>query len=279
MAGPDSEERGALLHFLAAGRRAALLVVDGLSETDAHRSVVPSAWSPFDLLVRLGGVERHCLRTLTGDREDAPARSGPVTTLAEAVDAYRAECERSDRILAGLDLDDPLALPPDELVGEVTTVRGVLLHVVEEVARHAGHLDVARELLDGPLHHQPRVVLVRRRCVVAPAAWSRGEGRRPVDLAAGAAGCVRRSRAPIREPASSTMSRASRCSVVRMSVSCRTGGVARQLWERHPPPAAGACRWAGVTSSQPVWVRTEVSRPCTCAPADTLQAWHCRGPS
>ena len=51
--------------------------------------------------------------------------------------------------LAGLTLDDPLTLQPDELVGEVTTVRGVLLHVIEEVARHAGHLDIARELLDG----------------------------------------------------------------------------------------------------------------------------------
>ena len=157
MAGPDSEERGVLLHVLTAGRRAALLVVDGLSETDAHRSVVPSAWSPFDLLVHLGGVERHWfLRTLAGDRTDAPARSGPVTILAEAVDAYRAECERSDRILAGLDLDDPLTLQPDQLVGEVTTVRGVLLHVDEGVARHAGHLDVARELPDGRTGLGPR---------------------------------------------------------------------------------------------------------------------------
>ena len=79
-----------------------------------------------------------------------------MTTLAEAADAYREECERSDRILAGLDLDDPLTLPPEELVGEVTTVRGVLLHVVEEVARHAGHLDVARELLDGRTGLGPR---------------------------------------------------------------------------------------------------------------------------
>ena len=42
-----------------------------------------------------------------------------------------------------------LTAQPNELVGEVTTVRGVLLHVIEEVARHAGHLDIARELLDG----------------------------------------------------------------------------------------------------------------------------------
>ena len=55
-----------------------------------------------------------------------------------------------------LELDDPLTLQPEQLIGEVTTVRGVLLHVIEEVARHAGHLDVARELLDGRTELGPR---------------------------------------------------------------------------------------------------------------------------
>jgi hypothetical protein len=156
-AGRDNDERQALLHFLAANRRAALDVVDGLSEANARRSVVPSGWTPFDMLVHLGGVERHWfVFTLAGDTTDPPAHPGPVTTLAEAVAAYRAEGERSDRILSGFDLDDPLTLQPDELVGEVTTVRGVLLHVIEEVARHAGHLDIARELLDGRTGLGPR---------------------------------------------------------------------------------------------------------------------------
>jgi uncharacterized damage-inducible protein DinB len=156
-AGPDSDERRALLHFLAANRRAVLEVVDDLSEVDAQRSVVPSGWTPFDLLVHLGGVERHWfVFTLAGDATDPPAHAGPITTLAEAVESYCAECERSDRILSGLGLDDPLTLQPDELVGEVTTVRGVLLHVIEETARHAGHLDIARELLDGSTGLGPR---------------------------------------------------------------------------------------------------------------------------
>jgi hypothetical protein len=59
------------------------------------------------------------------------------------------EIERSDRLLAGFDLDEPPTETPEELPGEIQTVRDVVLHVIEEVARHAGHLDIARELLDG----------------------------------------------------------------------------------------------------------------------------------
>lgn len=147
---PDRDERSALLHFLAANRAAALGVLDGLAEDDARQVVVPSGWSPLDLAVHLSEVERHWFQhVLAGDPAHTPVRAGRATSLAQAVADYRAEGERSDRILADLGLDDGLTLQPEELVGEVTTVRGVLLHVIEEVARHAGHLDIARELIDG----------------------------------------------------------------------------------------------------------------------------------
>jgi hypothetical protein len=66
------------------------------------------------------------------------------------------EIERSDRLLAGFDLDEPPTETPEELPGEIQTVRDVVLHVIEEVARHAGHLDIARELLDGATGLGPR---------------------------------------------------------------------------------------------------------------------------
>ena len=154
---PDLSERAALLHFLAANRAAALAVVDGMSEADAKRSVVPSAWTPFDLVVHLGGVERHWFGfTLAGDPAHTPVRQDEPVTLVEAVALYRAESDRSDQILADFDVNDPITLQPDVLVGEVTTVRGVLLHVIEETARHAGHLDIARELIDGRTGLGPR---------------------------------------------------------------------------------------------------------------------------
>jgi hypothetical protein len=154
---PDGDERRALVHFLDANRGAALAVVDGLSEEDAHRSIVPSGWSPFDLVVHLGGVERHWFAyALAGDAVHTPALDLEPTSLAEAVQLVRAEIARSDQILDRLSLDDPLVLQPEELVGEVTTVRGVILHVIEELARHAGHLDIARELIDGRTELGPR---------------------------------------------------------------------------------------------------------------------------
>ena len=154
---PDTDDRAALQHFLDANRAAALAVLDGLSEQDAQRSVVPSGWTPFDLAVHLGGVERHWFAyALDGDAAHTPVLDGDPETLAEAVELFRAEVQRSDQIVSRLSLDDPLALQPEELVGEVTTVRGVLLHVIEEIARHAGHLDIARELLDGRTGLGPR---------------------------------------------------------------------------------------------------------------------------
>jgi uncharacterized damage-inducible protein DinB len=157
LSAPDTSERSALLHFLKANRAAALAIVDGLSETDAQRSVVPSGWTPFSMIVHLAGVERHWFAfALGGDYAHTPVQPAEPTTLAEAADLFRAEIHRSDLILAGFDLDDRLTSQPSELVGEVTTVRGVLLHVIEEVARHAGHLDIARELLDGRSELGPR---------------------------------------------------------------------------------------------------------------------------
>ncbi|WP_214404217.1 DinB family protein [Pseudonocardia lacus] len=151
------DERAAVLHFLAAQRRSALAVLDGLSETDAGRSVVPSGWTPLSMAEHLGGVERHWFGyALGGGATWTRAVPGEPRTLDEAVRAYRAEIERSDRLLAGFALDDPITAVPDELPGEIHTVRDVLLHVIEEVARHCGHLDIARELLDGRTGLGPR---------------------------------------------------------------------------------------------------------------------------
>lgn len=155
---PDTSERSALLHFLAANRRAAMAVLDSLDDADAHRSIVPSGWTPFSMALHLSEVERHWFAFVLGGDPGghAPALSDEPTTLAEALDLYRAEIQRSDAILQGLQLDEPLAIQPYELVGEVTTVRGVILHVIEEISRHTGHLDIARELADGRTGLGPR---------------------------------------------------------------------------------------------------------------------------
>lgn len=67
------------------------------------------------------------------------------------LDGYRREVELADEVIAVTAADAPLAWWPHDLFGEphLHTLRDVLLHVITETACHAGHLDAARELIDG----------------------------------------------------------------------------------------------------------------------------------
>jgi hypothetical protein len=75
----------------------------------------------------------------------------PETPAGAVTDGYRAWVDRANAVAAGTDLDAPPAWWPGELFGSwrLHTVREVLLHVLTETATHAGHLDAARELIDG----------------------------------------------------------------------------------------------------------------------------------
>ena len=67
--------------------------------------------------------------------------------LAELLAEYEEQCERSRKAVEGLPLDTLTALPG--LGDSPVSLRWVLIHMIEETARHVGHLDVMRELLDG----------------------------------------------------------------------------------------------------------------------------------
>ena len=103
---------------------------------------------------RFQGVVAGKQRELSGDlAEDQPpydALSVAFTTdtpSANVVTFYRDQCAQSETVLA----KTPLSAPPLGKHGryEPPKVRRVVLHMIEETARHAGHLDIARELLDG----------------------------------------------------------------------------------------------------------------------------------
>jgi Protein of unknown function (DUF664) len=112
---------------------------------------------------RLGGAEWHWFHAvvadkpleLPGDEEDLPPYD-PETVVffsdapsSEVLAFYREVCDQSDEILAGFSLSDaPRALHRHPGTG-ITSVHGVILHVIEETAVHSGHLEIARELLDG----------------------------------------------------------------------------------------------------------------------------------
>jgi uncharacterized damage-inducible protein DinB len=144
-------ERMALQSFLSAQRDSVLAIVDGLSDLDVHRSVVPSGWTPLSLIAHLTDAEHHWFERVVG------GTSAPSSGSTDVTDRYLAQIVRSDEILAGHDLDGaPCGTVQPEMADTIHTVRDVVLHMIEETARHAGHLDIARELLDGRIGLGPR---------------------------------------------------------------------------------------------------------------------------
>jgi uncharacterized damage-inducible protein DinB len=159
----DDGEKDALLLFLEAQRASVLAILDGLDEEALTRAVLPSGWTPLGMVEHLGYAERHWFQEiLTGSAEpvDWPDDHEPLTTSrtpAMVFAFYRAQCERSNAILAATPLSTPpRQRHPDWLADEVTDLRRIVLHMIEETARHAGHLDVVRELIDGKTGLGPR---------------------------------------------------------------------------------------------------------------------------
>jgi uncharacterized damage-inducible protein DinB len=159
---PDAEKQ-AVLHFLGYQRASVLSIVEGLDEEAWQTSVVPSGWTPAGLLQHLGDAERHWFQQVaTGSEVDLPWDEGrpaydPEAAFtcdrraADVIAYYREQCERSDAVLA----ETPLSAAPrgrhndPDMADEVTSMRWIVLHMIEETASHSGHLDIARELLDG----------------------------------------------------------------------------------------------------------------------------------
>ena len=167
-------EAEALTFFLAAQRSSVLAIIDGLDDGQLNRSIVPSGWTLAGMIEHLGDAERAWFEYVVAgestDDDDLPdgdaaddaaevAGFRPRHTAAGAVSYYRARIARSDEILAATRLDARPAARPMVDIGiadDVITVRDVVLHMIEETARHAGHLDVARELIDGRTGLGPR---------------------------------------------------------------------------------------------------------------------------
>jgi uncharacterized damage-inducible protein DinB len=83
----------------------------------------------------------------TDESPDQEFIDGASTSLAVVLEEYAAQAQRTDAIVAEHDLDDRSVLPLSS--GVHPTLRWVLLHLIEENARHNGHLDILREIADG----------------------------------------------------------------------------------------------------------------------------------
>jgi hypothetical protein len=155
----ETDVRRDLLECLQYQRSSVRSIVDGLREDAWHTPVVASGWTIAGLVEHLGNAERHWFQqVVTGSAEDLPWDQGrppydPAMAFTcdrsspEVLGYYREQCDRADAILAGVSLSDvPLGRHGTD---EIPSVRVVVLHIIEETAAHSGHLEIARELLDG----------------------------------------------------------------------------------------------------------------------------------
>lgn len=139
--------------FLEQYRAIVIRKTSGLSDAQARHSLVESGTTVLGLVRHLRWVEEAWFAEVLaggarpGWRDEDPEWQFATadTTLSGLVDDYLEACERSRSIAGQHDLDDTGTHPR---MGTVS-LRWIYLHMIEELARHAGHLDVLREQLDG----------------------------------------------------------------------------------------------------------------------------------
>ncbi|HEV7720432.1 MAG TPA: DUF664 domain-containing protein [Iamia sp.] len=147
-----SDERGILEGFLGWDRAVVGQKALGLDRDGATRVATPSGLTGLGLVTHLTYVEgrwfRHHLAGVS-ERSDIEGSFVPDPDLSveTAVAADHAACAASRAIAADLSLDSVGAIP-NELLGPVT-LRHTMVHMIDETARHLGHLDVLREMTDG----------------------------------------------------------------------------------------------------------------------------------
>ncbi len=160
---PLTDETELLLAYIAQQRDGLRYAAFGLSDDQARLTPTAGALSIGGLLKHVTATERHWIDMAVGrEHTDAAGieayeegfRMGPGETLAGLLSAYEAEAEATEAAIRALgDLDRPVPVPRDApwfpADIESWSVRWVLLHVIEETARHAGHADMVGEAIDG----------------------------------------------------------------------------------------------------------------------------------
>jgi uncharacterized damage-inducible protein DinB len=142
--------------FLDFVNTTALNKIAGLTEAEARQTPISTspALSPLGLLKHLTAVQRQHIQIHIGGADlpalwdpedhDAEFRLQVGDTIASVVAAFDAECDLSRQTLTGLDLETRVVA-----YGEANRAGRLLVDVLQECARHLGHLDVVRELIDG----------------------------------------------------------------------------------------------------------------------------------
>ncbi|WP_331728149.1 DinB family protein [Streptomyces sp. NBC_00158] len=150
--GLNADEKTTLLAFLDYLRESVLAKAAGVPEPAVRTAGVPSGTSLLGLLKHLTAVELNWFVWAYAGAGDEPWDDEEAVaageTAADLADAYRRAVTRANEVvLACTDLDLPGARSLRET--PAPSMRWVLVHMIEETARHAGHADILRERIDG----------------------------------------------------------------------------------------------------------------------------------
>ncbi|GAB3005262.1 hypothetical protein MBOU_05610 [Mycobacterium bourgelatii] len=169
LAAPVTDERSALREFLAYHQSAYFAVSYGLTDEQARSTPSVSALSIGGLIKHATGMQRSWMARVAAAPGSPPTDKRPFEeraramadehvmrpdeTLDSLLRAFEIQNAESLRLVATADLDAPVPVPKDAPWFpkniDAWSVRWVILHVINELARHAGHADIIRESIDG----------------------------------------------------------------------------------------------------------------------------------
>ncbi|MDR1213825.1 MAG: DinB family protein [Propionibacteriaceae bacterium] len=160
-----------LTGYLTNLRQAVAWKLDGVSERAARTPLTPTGTNLLGLVKHLGIMEFGYFGTIFGRETDEPmARmdaevwatnadlwATPDEDLATVRGFYARAIAQADQTIAALDLDQPVTVPWWPPQRQNVTLARILVHVIAETARHAGHMDILREQLDGQVGTHPEL--------------------------------------------------------------------------------------------------------------------------
>ena len=157
--GRQLPDREMLLDYLQRQRTLVQWKCEGLADEAARTVATPSGLTVHGIVRHLENVERWWLRwrfagehdlrfDWTDEDPDGEMAVPADVRLADLLASYRDETERCDAVIAGRDLDEVAAESEH-------TLRWIVLHLVEEISRHLGHLDLLCERADGRTGEEP----------------------------------------------------------------------------------------------------------------------------
>lgn len=155
---PVPTRAGVFLGYLDYFRSRLVSKLEALPGEELRRSRLPSGWTPLELLKHLTYVELRWLEwgfegrdvpDPWGDQRDRRWYAAPEETLPELVAELQAQAGRSRAVIESHDLAD-IGQPGDRWDGaDPASLERILFHLLQEYARHAGHLDIVCELATG----------------------------------------------------------------------------------------------------------------------------------